>query len=88
MENQPEQDFEDGSEELNESLAWTDMENDMSWVMLRGTFDDDEFQKAREDGRAKEFVKSNYTFSVPHSQMSNKKKSVYRDAHKSAKAEN
>ncbi|KAF9968957.1 hypothetical protein BGZ73_008967 [Actinomortierella ambigua] len=89
MEKQPaEQKFEDTPKELEDCLSWTAKACDMAWVMLPGTFDEDEFEKARMNGRAEEFVKSNCTFSAPFSQLNNKKTWVYRDvSNKSAQSE-
>ncbi|KAG0317681.1 hypothetical protein BGZ99_006173, partial [Dissophora globulifera] len=68
------------SKNLDNCTCWIDRAGDMAWLMVRGSFDEDELQKADENGTAEEFVKSNYTFSVPFSQMSNKEKWVHRNA--------
>ncbi|KAG0354465.1 hypothetical protein BGZ54_001630 [Gamsiella multidivaricata] len=75
-----EQEFEAASKELDDCTFWIDKASDTAWVMMPGTFDVDELEKAKMNGRAEEFVKSNYAFSAPFSQLSNKKKWVYRDA--------
>ncbi|KAF9575013.1 hypothetical protein BGW38_008262 [Lunasporangiospora selenospora] len=80
--------YEDGAKDLDGCTSWIDKAGDMVWVMVPGSFDDDELDKARAIGNAEEFVKNNYTFCVPYSQFGNKKKWVYREAsNKSAKAE-
>ncbi|KAF9576366.1 hypothetical protein BGW38_008157, partial [Lunasporangiospora selenospora] len=44
-----------------------------------GSFNSDDYRRAKLDGKGEEFVKSNYTFCCPFSQLGNKKKWVYRD---------
>ncbi|KAF9968973.1 hypothetical protein BGZ73_008954 [Actinomortierella ambigua] len=86
MEHRPlEQYNDDASKELDGCTSWIDMANDMAWVMLPGTFDGDELQQAKANGRAEEFVKKNYTFCAPQSQLANRKTWVYRDTVNSLK---
>ncbi|KAG0310052.1 hypothetical protein BGZ99_000706, partial [Dissophora globulifera] len=60
--------------ELGNCRFWIDVADDMAWLMPAGTFDEDELRKARKNGTTEEFIKSNYTFSVPYSQISNREK--------------
>ncbi|KAF9163795.1 hypothetical protein DFQ27_002471 [Actinomortierella ambigua] len=82
MEQQPfdHENNEDASKELDGCTSWIDMTNDLAWVMMPGSFDRDELNVAKAKGRAEEFVKKNYTFCAPQSQLANRKTWVYRDA--------
>ncbi|KAF9580133.1 hypothetical protein BGW38_003347 [Lunasporangiospora selenospora] len=84
----PDQDFEDASKELDGCTTWTDLANDMVWVILPSLFNYDEFKAARLSGKGEDYVKSNCTFYAPYSQLYNKRTWVYREAtNKSVKAE-
>ncbi|KAF9581267.1 hypothetical protein BGW38_001778 [Lunasporangiospora selenospora] len=75
-------------EELADYTLWADTGTcSVLWALAPGSFDHDEFMMAKRDGKGEEFVKSNYTFYVPVSQMTNKKMWIYRDANKSAKGQ-
>ncbi|KAF9965834.1 hypothetical protein BGZ73_001243 [Actinomortierella ambigua] len=67
------------SQELDGSRMWIDKAIDMAWVMKTGTYDESEAEKAYASGQIEEFVKKNYTFSVPFSKLHHKKMWVYRD---------
>ncbi|KAF9578209.1 hypothetical protein BGW38_006112, partial [Lunasporangiospora selenospora] len=60
------QEYEDGSKDLDGCTSWVDTDGDMMWVMMPGTFDYKELIKAKNIGKAEEFVKNNYTFYAPY----------------------
>ncbi|KAF9576122.1 hypothetical protein BGW38_008166, partial [Lunasporangiospora selenospora] len=70
----------DDLDDLIDAWAWTDIENDRSWVLVPGTFDESDFKKSKLSGRFEDFAKSNYTFYGPYSQLYDKKRWVYREA--------
>ncbi|KAF9582801.1 hypothetical protein BGW38_010745 [Lunasporangiospora selenospora] len=85
---QPDQNFEDGSKELDGCTAWTDLVNDMAWVILPSLFNHEEYRTAKLSGKGEEYIKSNYTFYAPFTQIDNKRTWVYRVADsKSSKVE-
>ncbi|KAF9580132.1 hypothetical protein BGW38_003346 [Lunasporangiospora selenospora] len=69
-----------GSDDMDNAWAWTDIANDKSWVLIPGTFNEDDFKLARLSGKGEEYVKNNYTFYAPYSQRYNMKARIYRDA--------
>ncbi|KAF9581266.1 hypothetical protein BGW38_001777 [Lunasporangiospora selenospora] len=64
---------------LDNLQGWVDNASDMAWMLVPGSFDEEEYKKAKLSGYVEGFIKTNYTFYSPLSQLTNKEKWVYRD---------